>query len=222
MALDANTGEVLASQLPGRREANHSALTAAYALHFGEYGNALVPWLYFLLGLGGSFLCYSGNLLWIESRRKRRQVRQGPAQVNMARATVGVCIGLCVAVSAAFAAAQVLEAYAPELADRGTRRACFLAWGGCMLWAVLRTPAQAARELLWRAAAVTALVPLGHGLMTGHWPWITATSGQWTLFWVDGVAVAMALGFAALARATARRAHTGDPHGVWADPARPG
>lgn len=115
-----------------------------------------------------------------------------------------------------------LEAFAPELADRGTRWACFLAWGGCVLWAVLRTPAQAARELLWLAAAVTALVPLGHGLMTGHWPWITATSGQWTLFWVDGVALAMALGSTALARATARRAHTADPHGVWADPARPG
>lgn len=222
VALDANTGEVLASQLPGRRDANHATLTAAYALHFGEYGNALVPWLYFLLGLGGSFLFYSGNLLWIESRRKRRQVRQGRAQVNMARATVGVCIGLCVAVSAAFAAAQVLEAYAPELADRGTRWACFLAWGGCMSWAVLRTPAQAARELLWLAAAVTALVPLGHGLMTGRWLWATAASGQWTLFWVDGVALAMTLGFAALARATARRARTGDPHSVWADPAKPG
>ncbi len=221
VALDANTGEVLASQLPGRRDANHATLTAAYVLHFGEYGNALVPWLYFLLGLGGSFLFYSGNLLWIESRRKRRQVQQGRAQVNMARATVGVCIGLCVAVSAAFVAAQVFEAYAPELADRGTRWVCFLVWGGCALWSALRTPAQAARELLWLAAVVTALVPLGHGLMTGRWPWATAASGQWMLFWVDGVALAMALGFAALARATARRARTGDPHSVWADPARP-
>ncbi len=220
VALNANTGEVLASQLPGRRDANHATLTAAYALHFGEYGNALVPWLYFLLGLGGSFLFYSGNLLWIESRRKRRQVPQGRAQVNMARATVGVCIGLCVAVSAAFVAAQVFEAYAPELADRGTRWVCFLAWGGCALWAALRTPAQAARELLWLAAIVTALVPLGHGLMTGRWPWITAPSGQWTLFWVDGVAVAMALGFAVLARATARRARMGDPNSVWAEPAK--
>jgi uncharacterized iron-regulated membrane protein len=56
-----------------------------------------VQWLYFLLGLGGAFLFYSGNLLWIESRRKRRQVEQGRAQLVMARATVGICLGVCVA-----------------------------------------------------------------------------------------------------------------------------
>src|SRR3546814_6010126 len=53
VALDANTGELLATQLPGRRDANHATLAATYALHFGEYGNALVPWLYFVLGVGG-------------------------------------------------------------------------------------------------------------------------------------------------------------------------
>src|SRR3546814_3767469 len=87
----------------------------------GEYGNALVPWLYFVLGVGGAFLFYSGNLLWIESRRKRRQQAQGRAQVNMARATVGICIGFCVAVSAAFVAAQAFEALAPARVDAGIR-----------------------------------------------------------------------------------------------------
>lgn len=222
VALEAGTGQVLATQLPGRRDANHATLASAYALHFGEFGNALVPWLYFLLGIGGAFLFYSGNLLWIESRRKRRQVRQGRAQINMARATVGVCIGLCVAVSAAFVAAQVLESLAPAQADAGIRGACFLTWAACVLWAALRHPARAARELLWLAALVTALVPLSHGLMTGRWPWNTAIAGYWPLFWIDGVALAMALGFAVLARATARRARHGDPHSVWAEPAKVG
>ncbi|MFH7346891.1 PepSY domain-containing protein, partial [Pseudomonas syringae group genomosp. 7] len=77
-------------------------------LHFGEFGNGVVVWLYFLLGLGGAFLFYSGNLLWIESRRRRRQPQQPRAGVNMARATVGVCIGLCVAISVAFVTALVL------------------------------------------------------------------------------------------------------------------
>ncbi|HBZ8062297.1 TPA: PepSY domain-containing protein, partial [Klebsiella pneumoniae] len=85
VALDVATGDVLASQLPGQRDANHATLSAAYALHFGEFGNGVVVWLYFLLGLGGAFLFYSGNLLWIESRRKRRQPQQPRAGVNMAR-----------------------------------------------------------------------------------------------------------------------------------------
>src|SRR3546814_2623772 len=99
VALHANTGELLATQLPGWRDANHATLAATYALHFGEYGNALVPWLYFVLGVDGAFLFYSGNLLWIESRRKRRTQAQGRAQVKIDRATVGICIGFCVAVS---------------------------------------------------------------------------------------------------------------------------
>src|SRR3546814_19468037 len=91
VALDANTGELLATQLPGWRDANHATLAATYALHFGEYGNALVPWLHFVLGVGGAFLFYSGNLLWIESRRKRRQPAQGRAQIGRAAGRDRVC-----------------------------------------------------------------------------------------------------------------------------------
>ncbi|KAF1015841.1 MAG: hypothetical protein GAK31_01321 [Stenotrophomonas maltophilia] len=206
VALDVASGDVLASQLPGQRDANHATLSAAYALHFGEFGNGVVVWLYFLLGLGGAFLFYSGNLLWIESRRKRRQQLQGRAQVNMARATVGVCIGLCVAVSVAFVAAPVLEHTAPAWVDPGIRWACFGSWALCALWAALRHPARAAVELLSAAALATALVPLVHGALTGYWPWLAAARGLWPLFWVDTVALAMAVGFAVLARAAHRRA----------------
>lgn len=217
VALDAGSGEVLATQLPGNRDINHATLASAYALHFGEYGNALVPWLYFLLGLSGAFLFYSGNLLWIESRRRRRQAQQGRAQVNMARATVGVCIGLCVAISATFVAAQALQALAPARVDSSIRWTCFLVWGVCALWAALRPPARAARELLWTAAAVTALVPLAHGLASGEWPWRSAAAGHWSGFWTDAVAMLMAAGFATLAWASRRRARDGDPNSVWSE-----
>jgi hypothetical protein len=139
----------------------------------------------------------------------------------MARATVGVCIGLCVAVSAAFVSVQLLEHLAPAQADAGMRWTCFLVWSGCALWAALRAPWQAARELLWAAAIVTALIPLVHGGMSGLWLWTSAQRGYWPLFWVDGVALAMAIGFAAMARASSRRALHGEPNSVWSRP-RPG
>jgi len=218
VAFDVASGRLLASQLPGQRDANHATLSAAYALHFGEFGNGAVAWLYFLLGLGGAFLFYSGNLLWIESRRRRHQLQQGRAQINMARATVGICIGLVVAISTAFVAAQILEHSAPLAVDSGIRWVCFVTWGLCVLWAAVRSPAQAARELLWAAAVVTALVPLTHGALSGWWWWTSAGQGHWPLFWVDAVALSMAFGFALLARATARRARAGEPNSVWADP----
>src|SRR3546814_924972 len=119
MRLSVGSSDVCSADLPGGRDAKHATLAATYALHFGEDGNALVPWLYFVLGVGGAFLFYSGNLLWIESRRKRRQQAQGRAQVNMARATAGICIGLCVAVSAEFVAARAFAALAPARVRRG-------------------------------------------------------------------------------------------------------
>src|SRR5690606_6861787 len=139
VAFDADSGEVLGVQLQGARDANHATLQATYALHFGEFGNHIVQWLYFLLGLAGAFLFYSGNLLWIESRRKRRAIEQGRASQVMARATVGVCSGVCVAISASFVAAQL----APMLGLDSTaaeRWACFGAWALCALWAALRPP----------------------------------------------------------------------------------
>ncbi|HEY9112625.1 MAG TPA: PepSY-associated TM helix domain-containing protein [Rhodanobacteraceae bacterium] len=218
VALDATSGAMLAQQLPGQRDANHLTLAATYALHYGDYGNAIVQWLYFLLGLGGAFLFYSGNLLWIESRRKRSRRQQGRAPTNMARATVGICLGLCVAVSLSFVAAQVLP-LAGINGGRAEYAVCFGAWALCALWAARRAPIRAARELLWLAAAVTAVIPVAHGLATGWWFWISTAAGQYALSGVDLVALAMGLAFAMLARAVARRGHRGDPYSVWADDA---
>jgi len=217
IAMNAVTGEILATQLPRQRDANHATLVGIYALHFGEYGNALVPSLYFLLGISGSFLFYSGNLLWIESRRKRRQVQQGRAQIMMAKLTVGLCIGFCVAISAIFTATQLFEYFWPQQVNRGIRLSCFLVWGSCLLWALRRSAAQAARELLWLAALLTLLVPLTHGFLTGRWLWYSALSKQWALFWIDGTALVMAFEFAVLARMSTQRAQFGEPHSVWAN-----
>jgi len=222
VALNANTGEVVASQLPGHRDTNHATLSIAYRLHFGEYGNAWVRWLYFLLGIGGAFLFFSGNLLWIESRRKRRQPEQGKPQVWMAKATVGFCIGACVAISAAFVAAQILESHGAAWGTdtaTGLNVACFGSWAACLAWAALRPPIRAAMELLWAAAIVTTLVPLAHGAMTGAWLWRSAAAGHTALFAIDAGALAMAAGFAWLAWLTGRRSRTGERNSVWALPA---
>jgi uncharacterized iron-regulated membrane protein len=215
IALDATSGNLLAMQLPGQRDANHATLAVVYGLHYGDYGNLVVRWLYFLLGLGGAFLFYSGNLLWIESRRKRRQQMQGRAQINMARATVGVCLGFCVAVSVAFVAAQLLPA-TPVDVNLGIRWSCYISWALCALWASRRQPIAAARELLWLAALVTAAVPIAHGVASGWWLWRSAATGHVDLLVIDAVSLAMAFAFAALARASSRRARSGEANSVWA------
>lgn len=83
--------------------------------------------------------------------------------MNMARAVVGICPGQCVAIAFGYVAAQVLPLVAIT-DDRAEYIVCFSAWALCALWAAYRAPTRAARELLWPAAAVTAAIPIVHGL----------------------------------------------------------
>lgn len=73
-AMSAVTGEIVNTQyLPGHQDGYGPAVSSFFALHFAGFGGAPVKWTYLVLGLAGAFLFYSGNLLWIESRRKRER-----------------------------------------------------------------------------------------------------------------------------------------------------
>ncbi|HSC79754.1 MAG TPA: PepSY-associated TM helix domain-containing protein [Chitinolyticbacter sp.] len=209
------TGRVLRIDIPGQRSVNQSVLGSVYALHFGSFGGHLVQWLYFVLGLAGAFLFYSGNLLWIEARRKRQNPEQPLRTWRMAQATVGVCIGACAAISTAFVASMVAHMVGgdPALFERV---ACFATFFILLGWAFCRAPARAAIELLLTAAVLSALIPLANAIATGDHLLVTPWRGLWGVFGVDAMGLALAAGFTALARATWRRARSGQPGSVWA------
>lgn len=208
VAMEAASGKVLRVLQPRTMSPGVAALRGLQGLHFGNYGQAPLRWLYFLLGLGGAFLFYSGNLLWVEARRKRRQPRQ-PARTHvMARLTVGVCLGCVAGVSALFVAARFL----PPGQEKLVYYTVFL---GSLLWALLRPTARGANELLWLCALATAAVPLAglagaRGLVL---PWQDPA-----VLTIDLIALALAWTYATMARATLRRARDGDPNSVWALP----
>lgn len=208
VAMEAATGKVLRVMQPATMSPGTAAMRGLQALHYGNYGHAPLKWLYFLLGLAGAFLFYSGNLLWVESRRKRRQVKQPPRTHVMARLSVGVCLGCVAGVSALFVAARFLPAGQEKFVYYGV----FLA---ALAWALWRPTARGTHELLVACAALTLLVPLAslhgaHGLAA---PWSSTTT-------LLVVAFALLLGwtYAAMARAFRRRARDGDPNSAWAWP----
>lgn len=217
VTLAAGSGEVLAIQQSGDRKPYWSAVGGIVALHFGSFGGVLAQWLYFLLGLAGAFLFYSGNLLWLESRRRRRQGEQSAVHRCLARLTVGVCVGCMAAISAVFVAVHLLpETAQPQPAWEW--RVYYAVFFMAVLWALLRSPAQAAIELLWFSAVMTALIPLANAGATGDHLLRALLDGHWAVAAVDLSALALAAALAAMARATARRAHHGDPNSVWAHP----
>lgn len=218
VALEAATARVLNVQTGGRNDANHAAYAGLYALHFGSYGGAIVQGLYGLLGLAGAFLFFSGNLLWIEARRKRQQVAQPTHLVRMAQATIGVCVGCCAAVSAAFVATQIAAAMPGADRELIEKSACFGVFFAALAWSFARPPSRAAFELLLLTAALTAAIPLSHGALTGDHLLRSALLGDWVLLGIDLCALLMAAGYVWLAALTRKRALDGDPNSVWAAP----
>lgn len=210
------TGAILNTDyLPGSQGAWNAPVSALFSLHFGSFGGEPVRWAYFTLGLAGAFLFYSGNLLWIESRRK--PARGGPAVLQtrparlLAAATAGVCLGSVAAVGLTIAAAKGLHGRVADLNGwyEGIYYLVFLA---CVAWAFWRGAARAGVELLWFGAAAYAAIPLATLAQRLAQP---AWSQQWG---VDLAAVLAALALAALARAAARRARGAVTDSVWALP----
>lgn len=211
VALDANTGELLRVVEPETFSAGTTFLRGLTSLHFGEFGHLTVKWLYFILGMAGAFLFYSGNLLWIETRRNRRGPSQTRSSKVMAQLTLGVSLGCIAGVSAAFVANRVLSAGHVEMTY-------FVLFFGALAWALLRPPIRAAYELLWICVVVTAAIPVANAAATGMTPWHSVSRGEWVMVSVDAVACAFAWMFWRMARAVRRRGMGGDPNSVWALP----
>lgn len=79
-------------------------IRSMFSLHFGNYGGDFTRWLYFIFGIGGAFLFYSGNILWLESRAKRQKnakqpiLRQRKDVLLIANLTIGTCLGCVLAI----------------------------------------------------------------------------------------------------------------------------
>ncbi|RDI99447.1 PepSY domain-containing protein [Dyella solisilvae] len=220
VALSAHDGRVLANYVGDRLSLNGISYAALFGLHFGSFGGRTVQWLYFVLGLAGAFLFYSGNLLWIESRRKRRHADQPRRTQVMARATVGVFIGACLGISGAFAATWIATRNGVD-AGLPQRVACYGLFLAACAYACVRPIARAAVELLWMTATLTGLVALVD--LAGSASSMLQDTGPlaWRALGVDLTGIALAMGFACLARATARRARSGDVNSLWAYPPTP-
>lgn len=209
IALRLNSGTVIGSQTAGSRDANHAIGSAIYGLHFGTYGGQALRWIYFTLGLGGAAMVLTGNLMWLEARRKRDAAMQPRAARNVARATVGVCVGTCVGIAAAFVGALCW----PEV---GAARSFGIALAACIGYCALRVPIIAARDLLTVAATASASIAIADASLTGDGLANSIARHDWALAGIDVAALLASSVFAYCARIAHRRATRGAATGVWA------
>lgn len=217
--LSAVTGELVNDRArPSRQDPDRRASTTIFALHTGEYGGATITWAYFFLGFSGAWLFYSGNLLWIETRRKRARkggaVEQSRSTRLLGSATVGVCLGCVAGISLTIVAAKWLHG---RVADLNAWHAYiyYAVFLGSVTWAFAWGAARGAVHLLWLCAAFTGAIPL-----TTLLAWTFPVFGMWAhgsaaTIGVDVVAFIGALCFAWMAIATARRIRNGPTDSIW-------
>ncbi len=208
------SGDILSTDyLPGHQGFWSASVSPFFALHFGSYGGEPVRWAYFFLGLAGAFLFYSGNLLWIETRRRTDRRHRGPVPQRlatrlMAAGTVGVCLGCICGISLTIAAAKWLHGRVGDI-DAWHQAIYYATFLGVIAWAFQRGAARAAGELLWFAAAATAAIPMTTLVTT-----LFTDLGATTLG-VDIVAAVGSLGLVWMVRANRRCAIQGHQQSVW-------
>ncbi|MES2259421.1 MAG: PepSY-associated TM helix domain-containing protein [Pseudomonadota bacterium] len=214
VVMKAASGDVLRVITPRQSSPGMTFLHGLESLHFGNFGHAAVQWVYFILGLAGAFLFYSGNLLWIESRRKRQAQRQPLSSRLMAQATLGVCLGCVAGVSAVFLVNKLFPAAPGEL-PLWEERAYYAVFLLAVAWAFVRPPARAAFELLALCAGFTLAIPLAQWAASGVDPLHALLGGEWVVVSVNAVALLAGCAFWKMGRAALRRGREGDPHSVW-------
>lgn len=218
VALDANTGAVLRTLDANNFSPGTTFYRGLVSLHFGDFGQLAVRWLYFVLGLAGAFLFFTGNLLWVEARRNRRGPTQTRSSRFMAQLTLGVCLGCIAGISAAVVAARVLPASWP---DRGhdMELVYYVVFLVAIAWALVRPPSRGATELLAGCAGLTLAIPVADGFVTGMTPWHSLAQRAWVPLSITVLSLLFAAAFWMMARAVRRRERNGEPNSVWSLPA---
>lgn len=214
VVLKAGSGDMVRLLTPQQFSPGTVFLRGLQTLHYGNFGHVAVQWIYFLLGLAGAFLFYSGNLLWIEARRKRQAERQPLSGRLMAQATLGVCLGCVAGVSAVFLVNKLFPA-APGSLPLWEERGYYAVFLAAVAWAFIRPPARAARELLALCAGLTLAIPLAQWAASGVNPLLSLWRGEWVVAGVNAVALAGGCAYWKMGRAALKRGLEGDPHSVW-------
>ncbi|MBU2979908.1 PepSY-associated TM helix domain-containing protein [Alteromonas sp. C1M14] len=214
ITMDPYTTDIIYSTLSTEENGLYGALvTSFFSLHFGNFANDAGRWIYFILGLMGAALFYTGNLLWLEKRRKKQPVQSRSNRV-MANLTVGVCLGSVFGVAACMLSSKWLYLFNQSINPMYLTiyyAVFFFAivysfWKGAALSAI---HLQYALAISCVGVPVTSLVMF---LVSNNEAWSVTTPGA---IGIEVGAIGFALLFFYGGRKTTQRAYQGDKNSIW-------
>ena len=212
--MDPYSLEVTYSSIPMSEDDYYVPLVASFfSLHFGGFGGELGKWLYFIMGLLGAFIFYSGNLLWLEKRRIKQPKQKRSVRV-MAALTVGICLGSMLAVVVTMLSSKWLYLFTDQV-NYYYLFSYYFVFFAALLYSFIRGAALSAIHLQLSLALACLFIPLTSIIAAvlpniGLW---TSTSTDMLVF--DVVALAFSGSFYWAAKKTKHRAYKGERNSIW-------
>lgn len=183
------TGEELTRQSPRQAGLLNQVVQSMGTLHFAEFGGLLLTILFFFLTMASSAVILTGNLTWLEARRRQGRKINGV----LARLTAGVATGLLPATALLFVTGSSISAVTTH-PGWWTSAVFFGSWLATTVYALSRANvARTHRTLLLTGGVLALLIPVANGLSTGDWPYVAWSLQRWAVLAVDLGAVSCGL-----------------------------
>lgn len=199
-----------------------NTVSGLFALHFGSYAGNWGRWGYFVMGLLGAYLFYSGNLLWL-NKRSQKAGRAKSSRI-MAALTIGVCLGSMLAVGITMLVGKLMGSVLPTLANSSLQNlnviyllSYYAVFAGFVAFALWRGAACAALFGLRALAVACALMPALSLLLVQFKPASTVLA---TTYGVDLAALVFAAAFILAANKTRSRLSQAPADSLWALPTK--
>lgn len=194
-------------------------IRSMFSLHFGNYGGDFTRWLYFIFGIAGAFLFYSGNILWIESRLKRQKNPQlaAPKQRKDVRFIANLTIGSCLGCILAIVASMAIGRWG-SLANLGFSSlnhvlvySYYVIFILSIIYCFVVGAAKALPQLLRGTAIILLLFAPVSFMMS------LVTSATMSLWWIDLLAMVFGLAFLRFYQQAKLRQHHAEAGSIWAE-----
>ncbi len=181
-----------------------------FSLHYGTFAGDFGRWSYFVMGLLGALLFYSGNLLWLDKRMKNHG-GPGSSCRLMAALTIGICLGSLLAVVLTMLLGKLLGPLLDNI-NYAYLYCYYLSFIAFICYSFWRGAALAAFHGLVALSFCCATLPLATLYLQWNnpdWYKITATAG------VDLMALLFAFVFCYAAHNSKKRMLRATETGIW-------
>lgn len=196
-------------------------INALFSMHFGSYGGNGVRWIYFILGIGGAFLFYSGNILWVETRARKQKRAQDPVPeqrkdvIFLANLTIGTCLGCVLAIATSMLVGRLAHIWMEVNSINHLYMYSYYAvFVIITLYTFVIGYQRALAQILCSIAMILMLIPIS-SLVAYLWP----NSGLWyhaDSISIDVIAFLLSFLFFQFYKNAKKRATTAEPGSLWA------